>query len=69
MNDKQLLTQLITSNKKETKSIYEEIYLKYYDHLLYIAKKSVKQEAEDVVQTTFIKLLENRKTLKHGIKC
>ncbi|MCY1721848.1 RNA polymerase sigma-70 factor [Prolixibacteraceae bacterium Z1-6] len=56
---------LIDGIKKGNENAYRDLYSKYYISLCYHAQKIVsdKDQAEEIVQLTFLKLWENRKKI------
>jgi len=63
VNDKIQLQLLIKSNTKQAKESFEEIYIRYYQEILYIAQKYNYEESEDMTQTTFMQIWKARKSL------
>lgn len=61
-NEKLLIKGLINGNHKHFRELYEMYSTELFDFSFKILK--TQDEAEDIVQETFIKVWENRKTLK-----
>lgn len=59
-------TLLIKQLKSGSKSAFNSIYHEYYEMLLYVSLQYVsdREEAKEAVQEAFVKLWENRATLK-----
>src|SRR5688500_8200912 len=66
-----LTEMLISGDELKERSAFESIYKQEATLCFKIAYKVVKQNAEDVVQETFIKLWENRKKIDiaQGYRC